>query len=441
MRFVVVCFLLLSSPALADATLPTPEQAGEPPPTPPVIDPGLGSPGLPKMPESPPAPRAAASVIEAVVRVVCAGRVGGGIVLEGGAIVVTHRKVVAVGWPPTVTSFGGEERRGRIASIDREHDLAVIVLDEPLSGIPAVALQTGIPTTGTALQVIGHGGSVHPGETATAAQTLAAWSRLPSQVVSIPAAEPGAPPAAGYLVSLSPGYGDLGAPVFTEGGALAGLLGPVLDGGAGRTWVVAMPALQSVLATPRDVTRDRRAGHVTTWGGVEIATHNEPFHVGAGLAWGIRAVALDILRFEPFVSLDVGVRWPRTEPTASPWALWTAIEGGLSFGPRIPVFKEGQRDYVVPVVGFRAGALTASWAERRLETVCDGPCALVVREERIRERDLRIGFDLGADLQHGPLRVGYRYFVDPRDPRGRSMHRIVVTLDGFPIPVGTGDGL
>ena len=54
-------------------------------------------------------------------------------------------------------------------------------------------------------------------------------------------------------------------------------------------------------------------------------------------------------------------------------------------------------------------------------------------------RSVRVGIDLGADVQHGPVRFGYRFFVDPAAPAAHSMHRLLITLDGLPLDIAIGD--
>jgi hypothetical protein len=233
------------------------------------------------------------------------------------------------------------------------------------------------------------------------------------------------------------------ASVFDEQGRVLGLVRGSVDRNAQRTAVIPAAVLLRLLAAPRAEHPYRRPHHLQSWGGLGLALHNRPTHLGTFATWGLRVVLWDSLRLEPWIEGLVGTRAPFQCPEGDyrPHDLWWSLDLGFSAGWRVPVAVEGSRDYVVPNVGLRLGWNRFGHRRDELLAVCDegAPCRWVLDRSLDEERDLRVGIDLGLDIRHGAVRLGYRFFLSPSDLGGESMHRLVLTFDGLGLPIHLGD--
>ncbi len=390
--------------------------------------------------------------LASTARVVASGRVSGGVLVDEGRAVVVPLKTVQVGWPADVRLGDGHLTRGRIVAVDRYEGLALLELEDAApAGNAAIVSGTG-RTVGEELTMVGHGGSVGLGEGSLTLREMLTFSPLTVRVSALESQlgegdlAPGERPRR-FLVDRGPGVGDEGAPLYDAEGLLAGLLLEAVDDAGGRALAVDATAIRDLVAEPRLEKPFVRAHHLQSWAGIGLAAHNRPSHLGATLSYGLRAVFVDQVRLEPWVEIVLGTRagFPGSDEVAGrPRDFWWSIETGASFGWRVRMFGEGSRNYVVPALGFRAGWNRFQHRVDELVTVCaddenaDG-CSLVIDRSLDQERSFRAGLDLGVDIRHGPVRVGYRFFIDPANVNAHAMHRIFVTFDGGGIPLRVGD--
>ena len=114
----------------------------------------------------------------------------------------------------------------------------------------------------------------------------------------------------------------------------------------------------------------------------------------------------------------------------------------MNAGYRIPIFSEGSRNYLVPHVGFRLGWNRFEHRVESIDSLCGKAltsCSHTLERELNRESSFRGGVELGFDLRHGGVRLGYRIFLDPQNLEAHTMHRLLVTFDGIPLPIRIGD--
>ena len=459
--------LLLSPPAFADTEeSPPPEAPPETPEAPapatpetsapaPVVD----APPLPPAPEPTFTPGGAeplplSEIVEMArawtVRLVAAGRVGGGVLVEDGTHVLTLLHTVNVGYPVAVVSGEGHGSLARLVAWDRLHGLALLKLDNPVLEIADPVLVTSAPARGDAAILVGHGGSVGLSIEQAEIRDLTTWSPIVGQVASTTAdpvdedvADLGYPD---FLIDRRPGDGDSGGPVVDDQGRLLGLVRRSVVGGGDRTLVTNPKALAALLAAPRD-RRYVRPTHLQSLAGGGLAAHNRPSIVGGFIRLGLRVAIIDSIKLEPWFEAAIGTRAPFSEEQDDGTEvyrdrdLWWSLDVGLDLGWRLPIPVEGSRDYIVPTIGLRAG--WNRFQNRSEDLVADcaesGGCRWEIEHVVDQVRSTRVGLDLGADVQHGPVRFGYRFFVDPTAPAPHSMHRLLITLDGLPLNIAIGD--
>ncbi|MCO4772171.1 MAG: trypsin-like peptidase domain-containing protein [Deltaproteobacteria bacterium] len=383
-------------------------------------------------------------------RVSASGRVGAGLVVNGGTHVITLLHTVRVGYPAAVQTGSGHVSLARIVTWDRMHEIALLVLDEPVPETPAPVFANH-PRVGEQLFAFGHGGSVGLSVYDGDLRALTAFTPLPLRVLSqrLPTEEEReARVFPDFLVDRPPGDGDRGAPVVNEAGEVVGLLRSVVDDGGGRAVVIPSPALTDLLEAPQD-RKYPRPTHLQTWSGMGIAAHNRPSTIGAFGRLGFRVAILDALRLEPWAEVLIGTRAPFaiTDEEGETIGnrerdLWWSIDAGMDFGYRIPIPVEGSRDYIVPNVGFRVGWNRFQHGEESLVASCEdggGGCRWMTEKVTDQIREFRGGIDVGIDVQHGRVRFGYRFFIDPTAVAEHSMHRLLITFDGFPLDIAVGD--
>lgn len=440
----------------ADAPADTPVDAPADAPTDAPADAPIDPPPLPPAPEptfSAAAKPLAAIVDEALgwtVRVVAAGRVGGGVVVEDGTHVLTLLHTVNVGYPVAVVTGRGHSSVARLVGWDRLHGLALLELEKPVLERPGPAFADVVPAVGETAILIGHGGSVGLSIEQTETRDLTSWSPIVGRIVAS-TAEPsdeeleelGHPD---FLVDRRPGDGDAGGPVLDRRGRVIGLVRRPVHGGGDRTLVTNPRATARILAAPRD-RRYVRPSHLQSLAGGGLAAHNRPSIVGGFARFGLRIAVIDSIKLEPWFEAAIGTRAPFTEEHDDGSSLfrardlWWSLDVGLDIGWRLPIRVEGSRDYIVPTIGLRAGWNRFQQRSEALVADCPdgGGCRWQAEHSVDQVRSTRVGFDLGADVQHGPVRFGYRFFVDPTAPGAHSMHRLLVSLDGLPLNIAIGD--
>lgn len=431
------------APAPQDTAAP---QASEEAPAPAAADPA--EPAEEPEATSPSAPQGVPleALATQVVRVVSSGRVGAGLLVDA-STVLTTLDVVGVGRPVRVESRDRDPARGAIERWDSDWGLALVHLDAPLPESTQPTFAPGLPAPGDRVVLIGHGGSTGRSIEELELQLALEFSPLWAHVSTLPLAPEYRTDDAGHawpqdvLLDRRVGRGDEGAPVFDEAGQVLGLVRGSVNGGAARAAMIPAEQLQALLDSVVTEKPYRRRHHLQSWGGLGFALHNRPSHVGGFATYGLRVVLFDSLRIEPWVEALLGTRAAHDEPTYRPRDLWWSMDLGLSLGWRLPVHVEGSRDYVVPTAGLRVGWNRFQHSADELVSSCsDGdPCRWLIAHEVDQQKDLRIGADLGFDVRHGPLRIGYRFFLSPADIAGHAMHRLVVTFDGLGIPVKLGD--
>ncbi|HCP46737.1 MAG TPA: hypothetical protein DIU15_11875 [Deltaproteobacteria bacterium] len=383
-----------------------------------------------------------ATAMAAVARLVSGSRVGGG-VLVAPDLVMTLLDRVGLGYRVDVRLGNGHQATGRISKVDKARGLALVRLDEPAPASGVATLATRPAARGDAVTIIGHGGSVGLSADYAELRGLTSFSTVQAQVAADAYERPGdydGDWATNFLVDRSAGSGDEGSPVFSASGELLGLLRGAVEGGGGRGLVAATADLRRLLDAPEPERAYRKPHHMQSWAGFGVAFHNRPSHIAGLVTLGLRIAFLDALRLEPWFEVDMGSRAAIQTPVERPRDLWWSVEGGLSFGYRLPLFSEGSRSYVVPTAGLRLGWNRFQHNQQSLVPSCqDGDCSWIVQKTTDQERSFRAGADLGVDVRHGKIRIGYRYFLSPADMKGHAMHRIVMTVDGWPIPLGLGD--
>jgi len=428
----------------AEATVP--QAPGEEPAAPSAASPAAAPPS-----EAPAAPQAqeeaspAPSVRHSVARVVSAGRVGSGVLLPGGEEVLCLLPTVQIGGPIAVLLGNGHSSNAVITATHRDLQLAVLKLETRATAEAAPTLAESGPELGDPVRVVGHGGSLGGDDQSLEASKLASFSELWAHIAAIPAGSAGGP-AAGFLLDRRAGPQDLGAPVFNSDGEVVGLVVELLDDAAGRTRALSTPELREFIAGKRSTRPYRRPHHLQTWGGTGIALHNRPSHLAALVTLGFRAVLFDRLRIEPWFEVDLGTRTALTDAETGdisrPRDFWWSLETGLHIGYRIPLHREGNRNYFVPLAGFRLGWNRFQHSVEEISSLCGKGglnCEHSLERSLDRESSFRAGFELGMDLRHNAMRIGYRIFLDPTNLQAHSMHRLVLTFDGVPLPVQIGD--
>lgn len=449
LRLALVASLLLPTLAVASAE-PEPDQPApdaqpddgpatrDGAPTDPPVDMPVDTPiaGPIAEPISEPAPPATAAAGSPAVRIVASGRVGGGLLLPGGSHVVTLLELVQIGWPARVEASDGTRTRARIVQVDRPLGLAVLELD---AALPApIAAPSRPARLDEVVRILGHGGTVGLGSDEGALRGQLAFSPLSARVAGV---RPPDGDWAAFLIDRPGGDGDRGAPVIGEDGAFLGLLAEPVLGGGGRTRVVAAEEVLSVaVAAPLGRPWPRRS-HFQGWAGIGIAAHNRPYHLaGSGLV-GARVVLFDVLRLEPWFEADLGARGRTVGVGGRPTDLWWSLETGVSAGGRVPLLRvEGSRDYLVPTAGFRIGWNRFQHRPDTFVADCDDAgCTWARTAGWEQERSVRAGVEVGVDIRKGPVRVGYRIFIDPAAVTAHAMHRLFVTFDQVLAPLGVGD--
>jgi len=383
-----------------------------------------------------------------VARISASGRVGAGLVVNGGSHVVTLLTTVRIGYPAAVQVGGGHSSLARVVAWDRLHGIALLALEDPVQGSP-IPVFGAQPRVGQAVTAFGHGGSVGLSIYDEDLRGLTMFTPLPLMVLAqrLPSQEEhDARVFPDFLVDRPPGEGDRGAPVVNGAGEVVGLLREEIEDGAGRTLVLPSSAITDLLEAPQD-RKYQRPSHLQSWMGTGVAAHNRPSMVGGLIRLGFRVAVLDALRIEPWAEATLGTRAPFVEQDEDGATLserdrdlWWSIEAGIDAGYRIPIPVEGSRDYIVPNVGLRLGWNRFQHGEDTLTARCEGNGCLwetVTETDQIRE--FRAGIDLGLDVRHGGVRFGYRFFLDPTDVAAHSMHRLIITFDGFPLDIAVGD--
>ncbi len=435
---------LLSLPPSAGAAEPSPEPLIDVPPPPAPPDPTFSPSGSLDL----------ASIMQDArgwtVRVVASGRVGGGVLVENGTHVLTLLRTVNVGYQAAVVTGHGHGSAARLVAWDRLHGLALLALDKPVEEGAGAVLAQRVPPVGEAAILVGHGGSIGLSIEQFETRDLTTWSPVVGRVVAT-TPEPkeedledlGHPD---FLIDRRPGEGDAGGPVLDARGHLLGLVRRAVDGGGDRTLVTNPLAITALLAAPRDRRYVRRS-HLQSLAGGGLAAHNRPSIIGGFARVGLRVAILDTLKLEPWFEAAVGTRAGFTEELEDGTSvsrgrdLWWSMDLGLDLGARIPIAVEGSRDYVVPTIGLRVGWNRFQQRSEDLVARCaeGGGCRWELEHTIDQVKSTRVGLDLGADVQHGRVRFGYRFFVDPTAPAANSMHRLLITFDGLPLDIAIGD--
>lgn len=404
----------------------------------PVLDPPVFGPSTPRMPPPPTvaAPQLAWAVAAShTLAVRSAGRHGAGLLLADGGYTIVPSSLVEVGWPAEIDTQDGKSTRGFRVLV--RGSLTLLRLDPPLPGVepPPIA---SFPAPLDAAWILGHGNG-SAADATEGVDLLSGWSVLSARVASAPLeVEEGGPTWPSFLLDRPVADGDLGAPVFNDEGHLLGI---VVERAAARTRVAASSVILELLSEERPERDLDRASHFTLTGGVAIHAQGAPTLLGGSLLLTGRIAIADVIRLEPWLSLGVAARGPRGEGAAArPSEQGVLLDAGFSFGPRIPVFGGGRRSYLVPSIGAQlsVGRFSHEVHDVVLECPSGQACAARVVDRTNSDGTTAFGFDLGFDIQRGPLRIGYRAFVDPVAPLGSLVHRLVVTVDGLPFPVRHG---
>jgi hypothetical protein len=371
--------------------------------------------------------------------------VGAGVLLPGGQEVLCLLSTVRLGEPIEVRLGDTHTTAAVIVASSADLDLAVLAIENHAEPSAARRLSASLPEAGDEVRIVGHGGSTRSDDKDLNVSGLASFSSLWARVASAHGETAGGR-APMFLLDRSAGREDLGAPVFDSNGEVVGLVTELLEDGGGRALALATPALRAFVAAERGETKYRRPHHLQSWGGFGVAAHNRPSHIAGLVTLGIRAVLFDRLRIEPWFEVDLGTRAPLTEEDTGtqsrPRELWWSLETGLHVGYRVPLFGEGGRNYFVPHVGFRLGWNRFQHNTEEIASLCGKggmACSHTLERSIDRQLSFRPGVELGADLRHGGIRIGYRLFLDPTHLKAHSMHRLVLTFDGLPLPIRVGD--
>jgi hypothetical protein len=377
---------------------------------------------------------------DSVVLLAVPGRTFAGLLVEDGEYAVTLLELVRVGFAVRVALADGSQTRARLVAREPEMGLALLRLDQP--AVPEIARRPSLRTVvrGERVEIIGHGGTSQVPPWLTELGVMVSFSHLQATVAAVGPELEDESTFPGFLVDRSPGEGDLGAPIFDDDGEVVGLLAQTVEDGGGRAFAVSGAAIEALLAQPRLDQPKPRQSHFQSWGGVGLAVHNTPLHFAGAALIGARIAIVDQVRLEPWFELDLGVRDAVATPEPAPRTFWWSLETGLNVGYRLNIFNPRSRDYVVPNVGVRVGWNRFDHQDEAIVADCAGGDCRWVTESRLdREESLRAGIDLGLDVQKGPIRIGYRFFLAPSAVDAWSMHRIFITFDGFPLPIRFGD--
>ena len=386
----------------------------------------------------------APSIQGSVARVASAGRVGAGVLLPGGEEVLCLLSTVQVGDRVAVRLGNGHASKAAITATNRDLGLAILRLESKAPAEVARNLAETGPKRGDQVRLVGHGGSLSSDDQSLEASSLASFSEIWAHIAAVPAANPSGP-AASFLLDRSAGQQDLGAPVFNSEGEVLGLVVELLDDTAGRARALSSAVLREFIASSRSTRPYRRPHHLQSWGGTGFALHNRPSHIAALVTLGFRAVLFDRLRIEPWFEIDLGTRATltdaETEEISRPRDFWWSLETGLHVGYRIPLHRDGSRNYFVPLAGFRLGWNRFQHRVEEISALCGKGgvnCEYSLEHSLDRESSFRAGIELGVDLRHNAMRIGYRIFLDPTNLQAHSMHRLVLTFDGVPLPIRIG---
>ena len=380
-----------------------------------------------------------------VARIFSGGRVGAGLLLPEGGEVLCLLSLVRLGSPIDVRLGSGHSTRGHIVATDGALDLAIVKLETRAPKDEASRLATSPPEVGDPVRIIGHGGSTRNDDRGLAISGLTSFSSLWARVAAVHSEDPPTQ-SSGFLLDRSTGPEDLGAPVFNAAGEVVGLVTQVLADSGGRALAVAAPRLSAFIGEERLDKPYKRPHHLQGWGGFGVAAHNGPSHLAGLVTLGFRGVFFDRLRLEPWFEVDIGTRGPVSAEDNGgqerPRDLWWSLETGMHVGYRVPIFSEGARNYFVPLVGFRLGWNRFDHKVETVDSLCGKvviACSHTLIRETDRESSFRGGVELGFDLRHGAIRLGYRVFLDPTNLKAHAMHRVLVTFDGVPLPIRVGD--
>ena len=377
---------------------------------------------------------------DSVVLLAVPGRTFAGLLVEEGEYIVTLLELVRVGFPVRVGLADGSQTRARLIAREPEMGLALLRLDEPAAPKYARVPSLRAVERGEVVEIIGHGGASQVPPWLTELGAMVAFSRLTATVAATGPEVEDEGFFPGFLIDRTPGEGDMGAPIFDADGEVVGLLAQPVDDGGGRAFAASGAAILALLSQPRLDAPKPRQSHFQSWGGFGIAVHNSPLRIGGTVLVGARIAIVDQLRVEPWFELDLGVREAVGEPLPLPEAFWWSLETGVNVGYRLNIFNPRSRDYVVPNAGFRIGWNRFDHYDESIVSDCDGQdCRWVTSSQLQRQESTRAGIDLGLDVQKGPVRVGYRFFLAPSAVDAWSMHRIFITFDGFPLPIRFGD--
>ena len=348
-----------------------------------------------------------------------------------------------------MTDEAGNDGDARIVAFDAASGLALLGLAEPWTDRPAAPPTFRAAELHEVVHWVGHGGTPLLGNDDAVLRALASFTSIRTRVVALPATEAEPDALDDLLVDRSPGTGDRGAPLLGEDGAVVAIVDQALEEGGGRARAISARRIEELLAAPRLERPYMKRSHLQFWSGTGVAAHNRPSHLAATASIGFRVAVLDHFRIEPWFEALIGFRAASTEEdededgnvlSSRPTDLWWSLEAGVSFGYRIPVPNETSRDYVIPNVGVRLGWNKFEHRDDALASDCSqGPCAYVIERNLDRVKDFRPGIDLGLDVRHGKVRIGYRFFLDPTAVQAHSMHRVFVTFDGIPLPIRIGD--
>ena len=428
--------------------MPEPMPEAMPEPMPEAMPEAMPEPTLEPTPEPPVAPPGRTSATASAARIYTTGRVGAGLFLADD-LVVTLYELVRVGGRVVVTDKAGATADGDIVAFDSATGLALLHLDVPLpaSAVPRMRPPMRAAILDESVTWIGHGGTPALGTYDDRLRALANFSSVGARVIAVspPDLEPDA--LDDLLIDRLPGDGDRGAPVLGADGAVVGILDKPLKDGGDRARVISARRVAELLDGPRLEKTYLKRSHLQFWSGAGVAAHNRPSHLAGTASVGFRIALLEHLRIEPWFEALVGFRAASATEDADgntidtrPPELWWSIETGISFGYRVPIANQTSRDYIVPNAGLRVGWNHFQHREETLVSDCSGAaCQYVIDRSRDQVKEFRPGIDLGFDVRHGRVRVGYRFFLAPTAVQAHSMHRVFVTFDGFPLPISAGD--
>lgn len=348
----------------------------------------------------------------AMARVEGPGASALGVVFHTKKHVLTTFDVVRAGRGVRVTLSDGVDRGARIASIDREHNLALLELEQP-SNIPPLVPGTGLDVGDPVLVL---------------ARTFTIDT--PSEDVLVPGAVTARKNDRIRVNALETRHMSYGAPILDCRGQVAAMAVDMFDDGA--VLLSETPSLPEAIGTVPEYRGDWSLEH-PSFGGVFQFDRTIPRmdRLGVGVSLGTALIGEDEWYFPfRFSVLGMGEVNPAEDDTTKRTGLRLQLEAG--FGYRFMLTEGEIPIYFTPTIGL-VGGYERWWERTEREVITQSSCSVTRPcdvELLVEERAMDIGYlrpTLGVALQLGFGEIGYQFQLDVDKPE-RSTHQLYLGL-------------